>query len=222
MKKFAFWYFLCGWSGVIFLNKYIGAPHCWFYNDWRGEYAFSEIMTNLFYLASTILLFWMARRYAEKILYAPAAFIFWLLLEEANYGQIFLNKSETRYLYDEEQTAIHTEILRRIHFTWNMDMAEVTGVGILILITIGFPLALKHYFKISAKPYMLWLPCALTVFVFVGRYMDFLVPWECGYASFEEIYETLMASATVYFAYLLHLHLKETRSLNPSPQNSAG
>ena len=112
--------------------------------------------------------------------------------------------------------SFHTQILRRIHISWNVDMAEVAAVCLLILITVGGPIVLKRVFKTSAKNDMLWLPCVLAVFCFAGRSMGFLVPWECGYDSFEEIYETLMASATVYFAFYLHLHLKEIHCQSPA------
>ncbi len=220
LQKFAFWYFFLGWMLVLYLNKHIGAPACWFYSDARGEYSFSENLSALSYLVSAILLFRSYRKYGQGLLLAGSAFCGWLMLEEIDYGQIFLNQSQTNYYYDEDQVSLHTLIMRPVQISWKWDLADVAALGLLIAVTAVVPIIFKRFYKMKAPWYVFALPSALAVFAYVGKYKGFLVPWECGHDSFEEISETIQATTTIYFTFLLNLHLKENVPANPPPKIS--
>ena len=203
-ERLVFGVFLVAWTSLLITNKWVG--DCWFYNDEAGEYAFSEMITLLFYFVSMVMLARFAVQFKNKrkIFIVPVLFILWLFLEECNYGQVFLGKSPTNYYNDEEQSSLHTAMLRPVYVDRTTDLAEVASFIVLILITAGIPLTLKYYFKFDVTGYVLWFPLALAFFCYLG----FLVPWDCGYDSFEEIVETLMSSVTVYYSFLVGLHLK--------------
>ncbi len=182
--------FLGAWALVLVLNAFGG---CWFYSDARGEYSFSEWLSAASYAAAAILLLRSGHR-------AAAAFCGWLLLEEINYGQVFLAASPTNYYFDEEQVSLHTSFLRSVSLG-PMDLADAAAIVLILAITVGVPIVLSR--RVKAPVWVLALPLALTVVVCAGKLLGFLVPWQCGNDAFEEITETLQATTTVYFALLL-------------------
>lgn len=208
--RIAFWTFLAFWTLTLFFNKAIGAPTCWFYSDKLGEYSFSEMLSAFAYLLTAILLYREHRKRADRLVLAAAAFNVWLMLEEINYGQVFLNASPTNYYFDEEQLSLHTSFLRPVSLGMPFDMAGLAAFVLHLAVVTIVPAVLRKRYKSAAPVYALALPLALSAFACVGRWQGFLVPWGCGRDSADEITETLLATSTVYFAalFLASRHFK--------------
>ncbi|OGR84079.1 MAG: hypothetical protein A2636_02245 [Elusimicrobia bacterium RIFCSPHIGHO2_01_FULL_64_10] len=214
----AFWIFLVSWGLILFLNKAVGFPACWFYSDAQGEYSLAEIMTLIYYLFSVTILAFFAHKHKDRRFILPALFLFWLFLEEANYGQILLGRSGSNYVYDAEQLSIHTAYFRTLDVTRRLDLAEIFEYILEAVFAVGVPLILKRYFKMMIKPAVLWLPLAFFIFCNAANALGFLTPWECGGDSFDEIIETLLATTAFYYCCLLDFHFVAVKDGEVQPQ----
>lgn len=205
-----FWCFFTGWALIFVLNTYFGAPSCWFYSDARGEYSLSENLSAASYLASAILLCLAYRKYGRRLLLAAAAFSTWLMLEETNYGQIFFQRSATNFYYDADQFSLHSAILRPIKLGFfGLSLNDVAAFCVRVTILAIVPLVLKRHFKVKGPLIYFVLPLGLMIAARSGQHVEFFALAQCGSDSFNELVETVQATAAAYFTCLLLLHLKE-------------
>ncbi len=207
-EKRNFLIFVVGWILILVFNKALG-DCCWFFSEEAGEYSVAELASLVFYLAAVVVFVNIARIFKNKWYYCPAAFVFLLFLEEGDYGQILLNKSETNYYYDSEQFSLHTALLRPVHFAKHLDLSDLAEIGLIIAVTLAGPMVLKRKLKINTRAIYLWIPAILIGACYVANYAFILVPWECGRDSFEELIETILAASVFYLTALIEINLEK-------------
>src|SRR5688572_14868788 len=87
---------------IVTFALLLGVRKCWFFDPTRGEFSVSELASLVFYALAVVIA--LGKRW-----YPVAALLLLLLLEEANYGQIFFASRETLN-DDEEQVSLHTRL----------------------------------------------------------------------------------------------------------------
>lgn len=199
--QWIWWIYACGFLGLILANK-LGESSCWFYSDARGEYSFSELFTNVLYLATTFVLLNAAWKRHNAWLILPAIVSTFFMLEEANYGQIFWDSGGTALFENEEQAALHTKYLREMKVSDSMDAAEFLSLAIQGFFTAAIPTGL--FFLLRKRIPLLYLitPFFILVLCHLGKWNALLVPLSCGWDAFEEMTETLIAGTALFWSLL--------------------